>query len=214
MAELWTKFVEQLAVIRKAPLPHVLAMVIWAALIAVGLWAIDSGVMALYERRADLAEDNLQRYKVLVGEADPPDRTALTEMSNSDLKAFATRAYTGIRELSNGYRDRLNEGQQALAAGRIDEEAFARSRTTILEASARDYEAEFRVDAQMIRRELRNRLPRQVASQIVTTPEMRPLDPRGANVQILDSMPTTFSFGIAEVVVREIEELAKLLPED
>jgi hypothetical protein len=202
-------FAKQLATIRRAWIPHLAAFVALAAVLV----AVDWHVVDQYKQRAEAAEHSLDRYKQLVELAKPANRTVLTELSNSDLKRMATRLYKGIREMYDVYTARQLENLNAWHGGDITEKSYNEDRNKLWFAMSQEFQRDFRVDVGAVRRELRNRLPREAWNNVPQIPSLVPADPRFAEIPMDELLPPDMVIGFIDQIATELESLTKLLPE-
>jgi len=154
----------------------------------------------------------LERYRRTLDLAELPNKTALIELTDEELRKKSEITVRNIRDMNAFYGESLEKHKARLNRREIDQLRFQELHRQEALRAAEEYERKYRIDAQMVVRELRNRIPYAARKHIVGLPEIRPADSRAGNVDLGSVMSSEFSLYYSDALCREIEELAKLLP--
>jgi hypothetical protein len=159
--------------------------------------------------------ESLERYRRFYENADPQQRPPFIEMSDSDLVTRTRNAYTRLRAMSQHYEAEDQNIQRASARGEISPQVALERTVDLMNQAGREYEDGHRVEAQMLLRVLRSRIPIDARKHIVMTPlsnvEINPKDRRAGQVNVAEIAPPIFAAGTAGLLANELEQLSRLL---
>jgi hypothetical protein len=183
-----------------------------------GLFLATSAVMFAYYHELfpiSISEQQalIQRYRYMFERTEIPNKTTLIELTNSELRSKGTNVYRGIHKLNDFYGANVQQLRQKQQRGEIDKPKLEELIAAEESRAATEFAREWQVDAALVLRELRNRIPREARKHIVGLPGIKSADPRDGVVSLYDVLPTPFNLFASDLLAREIEQLVKLLPD-
>lgn len=165
----------------------------------------------LVNNRMSDQKEHLERLKIAAGMAKPSDSTALTELTNMELKQKATFLAGRIREIVEIFEQNWDGLEKERKRSNWSVEFFKELFAKEMRRAWRQFET-VRVDSIMVADELRQRLPSHVHEKIVAgTLFFRSADDPKAELSIsrLTLVPD-FPVSTALILAGELEELSTL----
>jgi hypothetical protein len=142
-----------------------------------------------------------------------PAKTTIDQLSNSELKQRATRIYRKIDDIDHFYDDGIHRAEDRKAKHEITEEQFHEIWIASLRRGGDEFDKSVRADAAIVLAELRKRIPYESRKHIVGLPDLLSANPKDGSTSLYFAVPAT-PYGFTHLLAREIEQLAKLLPDD
>ena len=134
-------------------------------------------------------------------------------LTNAELRERAFEMVRKIDSLTEIWGQRVAAVKQRAAQENLSSTAAVELEMAEMRRASEEYERELSVDAGMLRRELRSRVPYEKRKHIVGLPDMLPANPNAGAVSFYDVMGAPFSLAWAGLLARELQQLAKLLPD-
>lgn len=193
---------EGLAGFKRSPLASAIILV---AGIGLGCW----GANWFYADRLADQQERMVRLTIAAGLSQPSPMTALTELTNRELKDKANRLVEKIRKIVLIHGDNLNRITKDAQVTKRSKEHWKTLWDQEEERATKDFDS-IRVDALMISDELRARLAPHVHKKVMTAkPHFAPLDEPKADFPITRVL-VRMDPGAAQLLADELEELSKL----
>ena len=191
-------------VVRQAPGSFVIAVLVCTGLVLLG-------ASSYYNSETRKLKSDNDRYKILLG-IDKPTTTTLSLLTNSELRSKAFHIVEEIRERIRGHQENELSLSEKRKEGKITEEEYDTLSEGEYDRAASAFAIEIRSAALNVYNELRRRLPEDVTLMM---PVLRPADPTDPTVSLYQAFSLQqVSWGFAERLANDIDQLAKLLPSD
>jgi hypothetical protein len=186
------------------------APVTFSVVLLVGLGVGITSSYWFYKDRMDAQNERMVRIRIAAGLDKAPSKTALTDLTNLEIKQKASRLVERIREIVSIHHEHVNNLKSEKESTKWSEDKYRLLSDLEMQRSWKQFEV-IRVDALMVSDELRARLSPHVHEKIVTaTPHFRSADDPKAELTISRLATGPFLVDAAIFLASEIEELSKL----
>jgi hypothetical protein len=163
--------------------------------------------------RLDTKEGEIHRYRVALG-IDEASKGALVELNNQELALKAQSTVVKLRALADAFETRLGSIKQLQDSNKVSTEQATKDRQSIIQEVSQNFDRNLASDAENLRNELRRRLSPEAIAHVVQVPAMW-TENGTVSVPVMALFKGTgFDAFYIQGLANEIEQMAKLLPND
>jgi hypothetical protein len=146
----------------------------------------------------------VSRYQIVLGLKEPSE-SAMVQLKNEELRAMTMRTVAESRQILFSFQKKEEARMDQVRLGTLAGPAAANILFENTRQLGQDFTQELRSDISLEDKELRRRLPNKDQRGVVL---------EGTNEPLWKFVPDSMAGMMVEQTVNDIEEMAKLLPED